>query len=268
MGVAGEGVDLIKIGEKLGVIDGPLLGKATAGVKALFEQYEAELDTAIQAKSAAQANRPARKEGEPMDMEALQKAIAESREKGIAIRDINQKYARQIGSELGEPLNAKWELEVKRSVFPQVYRETYADKALRTALEMDDLSGEQKSTLKDVREQFDRELASANDALAKAIAAADESGNRGGMSSGPDGATFVRLGGESEDVKAARTAKRDVEGRAMDKVNGTLNDAQKKKLPPKRAPRERAPGGEEGEGEMMMEFTMSDHVTTSPSSNN
>ncbi len=265
MGVAGEGVDLIKIGEKLGVIDGPLLGKAAPGVKALFEQYETELDGAIQAKQKALADRPARREGEAMDMEALQKAMAESREKAVAIRDINQKFARQIGSELGDPMQGKWQGEVKKAVFPQVYRETYADKALKSALEFDDLSSEQKTALQEVKEQLERDLSSANDALAKAIAEADESGARGGMSNGPGGATMIRFGEEPEAVKTARAAKREVENRAMDKVNGTLNEAQKKKLPPKRAPRERAPGQEGGEGEMAFEFVVSEEAAPAPS---
>jgi hypothetical protein len=258
MGVAGEGVDLVKIGEKLGVIDGPLFGKATPSVKSLFEQYESELDKAIQDRMKAMADRPARREGEPMDMEAMQKAMAASREKGIVMRDINQKFARQIGAELGEPLTGKWQNEVKRAVFPEVYKETYADKALKTSMEMGDLTSEQRAVLAQVREQLDRELAPANDALAKAIAEADESGSRGGMSGGGEGGgpMMIRFGAEPETVKAARAAKREVENRAMEKVNGTLNESQRKKLPPRRTPRQ-APEGHQ-DGDVQMEFVIED----------
>jgi len=160
MGLAGESVDLVKVGETVGVIDGPTYGKAAEPVKALFEQYENEMDKALQEKSRAMADNPVRRGGgEGMDPEAIQKAVAAVREKSVAVRDINQKYARQIGAELGEPLAGKWEAEVKKTTFPQVYREAYASKALKSALEMSDLSSEQRSTLQGVREQFERELA-------------------------------------------------------------------------------------------------------------
>lgn len=257
-GIAGESVDLIKIGEKVGVIDGPLLGKAPAGLKGLFEQYETELDGALQAKARAQANRPARKEGEPIDMEAMQAAMAEAREKSLALRDINQKYARQIGSEIGDPLSAKWNDEVKRATFPEVYRETYAEKALKSAFEMDDLTSEQKSVLQEVREQLDREMSGANEALARAIQEADTEGARGGMT-GAGGQQIIRFGAEPEGVKAARAARREVENRAMDKVNSTLNEGQKKKLPPKRTPRQQMPAGEQ-EGDVHMEIVVDEAV--------
>jgi len=190
-----------------------------------------------------------------MDQEAIQKAVALVREKSVAVRDINQKYARQIGAELGEPLADKWAAEVKKTTFPQVYREAYASKALKSALEMSDLTGEQRGTLQGVREQFERELSGANDALARAIAEADESGDRGGMVGGGGGPTMIRFGAEPESVKAARDARREVEKRAMEKVNGTLTEGQRSKLP-KRGNRRSGPAPEAEEGEVHMEFIM------------
>ncbi|MFM9959478.1 MAG: hypothetical protein ACKVZJ_15585 [Phycisphaerales bacterium] len=244
MGIAGESVDLVKVGENVGVINGPTYDGAAEQVKTIFEQYEKELDAAIQArtKQLAEARAPQIGGDAPPDREAMAKALEEAREKSVALRDINQKFARQVAGTLVDPQLGKWNNEVKKATFPDVYRETYASRAMKAALEMSDLSEEQRTQIQSVRERFDRELSQANETLAKAIAEADETGARGGMVGGANGPTMIRLGDEPESVKAARTAKRELEKKSLESLNGTLTESQRGKLPPRRQPREGAIG--------------------------
>lgn len=246
MGISGESVDLVKVGEKVGVISGPVFAGAGEQVKPLFEQYERELDAAIQAKQKAMTEARPPAEGN-FDRDAMAKAMEAVREKSVALREVNQKFARQIAGVLSEGDRSKWEQEVKKQTFPEVYRETYASRAMKAALAMDDLSSEQRSQVQSAMERFERELAPANEALAKAIAEADDSGARGGMVGGAGGPMMVRMGDEPEAVKAARAARRDIEKKAMESVNATLTESQRSKLPPRRAPR--GPGAEQIDGE-------------------
>lgn len=261
MGLSGESVDLVKVGEKTGVIGGPTFAGAPEQLRSLFEQYENELDKALQEKAKAQADNPVRggpgRDG-PMDPEAMQKAMAAVREKSLGVRDVNSKFAREIQGVLGEGLASKWADEVKKQTFPDVYRESYTSKAMQAALAMGDLSGDQQSALKSIQEQYQHDLEPANEALAKAIADADSSGDRGGMMNGPNGAMMVRMGDEPEAVKKARAAKREMENKTLDKIKSTLTDSQKAKLPAKRERRGPGPGTDAGEDGGEMEI----HVMT------
>lgn len=254
MGLSGEGLDLIRIAETLGVVQGPDLEGAAEAVRGLLEQYQSELDAALQDKSAALAESgKLRQDGaQPPDPEAMRTAMESVREKSLVVRDVNQKFARQMQGVLAEPLASKWAGEVKKQSFPDVYREAYADKALKSALAMDDLTSEQRSSLETLKEQLDRELSAANDSLAKAVADADTEGSRGGMIGGPGGGPqMIRFGDEPEAVKTARAAKRELEQRMMERLNGALTPSQRGKLPPKRTPRPQQQEDQGGEGEGM-----------------
>lgn len=248
MGMAGESVDLVKVGESVGVIEGPDFAGAGPELRQLFEQYERELDKALAEKSRAMNENGARApgDGQPVDPEVMRKAMEAVREKSVAVRDVNQKYARQIQGMLSEPSAGKWNDEVKRQTYPDVYRETYTSRALKSALELDDLSPEQRSTILSLQEQYARELAPANEALARAIADADQSGERGGMVGGPGGPMMIRMGDEPEAVKSARAAKRDMDTKALDKLKSNLSESQRSKLPPKRE--RRGPGRAPADG--------------------
>ena len=260
--LSGESVDLVRTSEKLGIIRDPNYTGASEQVRQLLEQYETDLDHAIQDRSKALESRASMRpgDGQPIDAEEARKAMDEIREKSKVVRDVNQKYARQLGALVGDPMGAKLATEVKHESFPQVYRDGYASKALAAASGMSDLTPEQKSTLQELQETYSRELAAAQDKWAAALQEADNAGESGGMvSGGSGGAMFMRLGDEPESIKAARKAKRELDDRAVEKINSTLTAAQREKLPPKRARTGGGPHGGDDEGEVA--DVMEIHVT-------
>ncbi len=237
-GIAGEGLDLIEIVRNL-----KLPADAFAAVSPSLDEYETDMDGQIKARQQLRSGAPVFKPGEPTDMEALRKSMADARDAGLRIKGVNERFARRIEAVLPETYQAAFRRAVREATFPQVYRKSPIVRDIDKALTLTDLTGEQRAALTELKAAYERDSRPVNDAWAAAIADADKTGAGAGMIAGPGGAQMVmRTQDEPEPLREARKARRELDEKAREKIRTTLSDAQQAAIKPK-------PG--EGEAEMV-----------------
>lgn len=225
--ISGEGVDLIEAVRELD------LSEETSGaVRPLLDQYEVEVDRALVERNKAYEEGLA--QGRALffnqDFDAMERLFEQSREAAIKLRDVNQRYARQVLNLLETDQAAKLQREIDERSFPQVYRETYAEKAFEAAAGFEGMSDEVRTRVTELRAAFERDMEAANKKLADAIAESEMTRSvRSMFGRGPRGPG----GGndESEEIRAARDAKRDLSSRMMDRLRSTLGPELASKLP-------------------------------------
>lgn len=223
--VSGAGIDLTELVGKLKLAD-----TEVAKLDDTLEQYQQDLDKAIVEREKARAERDG---GEPgkitmdFDMEKMKARTAEEREHAVKIRDLNRQYERRLASLLGDESRAKLDEEFKKRSFRQIFKEPYPAKAIAAALKFDDLDANQKKALLAEQEAYNREVASLNDKWMQALDKAETEGKAGGPFMLPG------MGSESEELVAARKARRDLDEKTSQRVKTALNEKQRDKLPKK-----------------------------------
>lgn len=243
--VSGESVDLVRIVTGL-----ELAAEARAALAAQLEAYEQDLDRVLEARNKiidqqAASFTPGRG---PMtfDVEKFQKQMADAREAGEKVREVNQRYARSIEGLLPETSKAEFSMQVKRASFPMVYRASRTERAFDAALKFDDLDTKQREAIASLRQSYEQDTASLNDKWAAAILDEEKDG-AGGIALGGGGVMTMSFGDEDSDKPSAqaRKARRDADKKAMQSLESLLTDAQKERLP--------QPGDDAPAGGMMME---------------
>jgi hypothetical protein len=248
---SGESVDLIQI------VDGlKLSADAKATVGETLRDYETELDRALLAKQASLDQSPAFEPGKPMDPEQMRQRLDKAREEGLKIKEINQRNARKIESQLPEDKRAEFQKAVQEATYPRVYRPSTVVKSIDSALGLADLNAQQRDALQELRSSYQRDLAPLNEHWAAAIEDEEKSGKGGGAMLVPGGAMTVNFGPESESpVSEARKARRELDDRTRTKLEGILTKEQKERLPkelPADDPGRMIFGGDGGMGGQMM----------------
>lgn len=228
--VAGQAVDLFAIAQTAKVGD-------RAEVKELLLSYEVDVDRRLEAFERWQRDQEKTFDNaDPMnfDMEQLSKTMADAFDKSREIRNVNQRFARQIAQAIGEPDGDRFTLEFNRRAHPRIYRPTHASKSIRAAEGLADLSAQQKDDLKLLHESYDRESAAANTRWASAVEAAED--KRGGNFM-EEMMQRAMGGGEAkaDDVADARKAREELDARSMDRLLAILNKDQASRLPEKPA---------------------------------
>lgn len=221
-------------------------------VQPTLEQYEQDMDRALTDVQRAHDDRAAKRGDGGRRMEGGRRVIMfdnenfqadqkAQREESARIKEINQRYARLLAAELPEDLRARLEEQFKFASFRQIYRETATDRKLAAAEKFDDLTPQQRDRLRTIAENYRRQARAANDrwATAQERAEADGRATGGGM-----GVVFMNAGqGQPEDLREARTARRDIDKQTDADLDGLLTDSQKDRLPKAQTAR-RGPGGE------------------------
>lgn len=269
--LSGESVDLIRLASELNATQEQL-----SGAQAILAQYELEIDRVLRAREEVLGRVQARVGGNIPNIEALaqdeefQKLRDEAHAARMQVRETNRRYARQLSAALPADVAAVFDSEFRNASFPQVYRDSLADRALDAAAAFEDLTPEQRASLEELRRQLEQEMVVARERLASAIEKAEEEGGAlafgmGGMrmniSNGPDGPV--------DPTSEARAARDQVEQKYLQNLRNVLTDAQRDRLP---KPRERGrrgrmtlpdgrevsmDGGEEG-GEVSAMFVTED----------
>lgn len=256
---SGESVDLVKLTEDI-----KLPEAALSDIRPALDQYEIDLDRALVDRNEL-INKAQQMVGDgPVAIERavanpdpeLQKLRGQAKEARERVREINQRYARQIAAALPGDLGAKLNAEFTQRSFPEVYRASHTADALEAALAFADLTPEQKQSLSAARESHRAEAERANKAWSEAIEKF-ESTDEGYAASLAGGFNIRRMnmdeGQPDSPVDAARKARRDVDKKTLESINSVLSDEQRERLP-KRRERARgpqalggAPGGDAGE---------------------
>lgn len=244
--MSGERVDLVRIVEDL-----KLKPEQAQPLQATLDQYATDLDRELTARNEvydrAQGNiRQMMTGGDP---EAMQKMMDEGRAASKKVRDVNNRYARQIEGMLPEDAKAKYQEAVKRASFPMIYRPTYANRVIDAAADMADLTAEQKQSITEIKERYAREIGTINAKLETESVKREESVTAADMMGG-----FGRGGGrggmESEEMQTLRNQRRELDTTTIDRIEALLTPEQKAKLPERNADGEgrRPRGGENDAG--------------------
>lgn len=239
--LSGEGVDLIDL--VAGLKPAP---EQTTELKAALEEYELQLDRAIEAKLKAMSEAPSfgmvsGDADRAKEMEKIQEAARQAKEVGKRIQEINVQNARKLSAILPEASRAAFEDEMKRRSFPRVYRPSRVTKDLEGALGLSDLTSEQRDQLMALRSSYERELAGANERWASAIRE-NEGNEQEGAIATPGGMMRFSMGEEPEPLREAKKSRREVDEKAADRIKSILTAAQRERLPKSPAGREEAEG--------------------------
>jgi len=277
--LAGESVDLIALSEKVGIPE-----ESRSEVDPLLRRYELDLDRALLARdesvSAARAMLGGPGEvrlGAPpapgtvaqiMGSEEFAKARAEAQDARRSLREVNDRYARQVSAALPPDASARFTEAYRAASYPRIFRDPYFVRALDGAGRFEDLTEAQRAEIDSIRAAWQRESGTINDRWASAVHQAE---NEQGIDASMPPSQLARMAearGETSPIAEAWQARRDLESRMLDRLKGVLTDGQRDRLP---QPRQRGrsvtlPGGgefvidgeeEDGPGGMMF-FTSTD----------
>lgn len=219
--LSGEGVDLFRIARDLKVTED---AEAAASVEAVLERYAIDLDRALQKRNELYESgmRDAMDMWRGGNFEEMQKRFEEARDAGVAVRDINRRYARQIESLLGDEERAAFSHEFKRQSFPRVYRRTYGMRVVESVDEFDDLTVDQRASIAAARERFERERSSLEDRWAAAIESGEMNRSVRDM---------FGMGGGDQEVRTLRNERRALDEKFVEQVRAVLTPEQVSRLP-------------------------------------
>lgn len=213
----------------------------------ILGEYDVELDRALQARNAAyesafgQFGRMFGGEGGP-DMEKAQEAMDKGREAAFRVRDVNRRFARQIGEAMPEDKRPGFANAFLRESFPEVYRPTQAARSVEAALGLADLTTEQKESVAALRESYTRSLETANAKMREAIEKQESEATVAGMMQ-----RFGR-GGQGEDPMGdIRRERRELGDTTVESLKKILTPEQAERLPT--AEDRGGPGGQNRGGE-------------------
>lgn len=222
-GVGGANVDLTTLVKRLGVP-----AAARAGVDEALEAYEVDIDRPLQERERNfEEDRRQMGAVQRFTPESFQRKLDRDRAVDLKVREVNDRYARQIAALLPEELGRKLEEEYRQRSYRSIYRPTAAGKSLAAAQKLGSLTPQQREGLKSLVDQYRRDAKAAADRLAAATRKAEDEGrNAGGgmMVFGPGGMNA----NEKVDpaVAQARADRRDVDSKAKDALDKLLTPEQ------------------------------------------
>jgi len=216
--MSGERVDVIRLTRELEL--DPAL---RSSIDEVLAQYELDLDRALVKRNEAyeriRSGFGRMRDGDFSEMEDLMNA---AREASRRVRDVNERYARQVSGLLPEDLRASFEKRVREAAFPQVYRASRVQRQLDAALEFEDLSDEQRERLGAIRASYLRDSEALNERLARAWREAEDSMEirqmfRGGLNEG--------------ELGELRRQRRELDQQFGERLREVLTDEQLDRLP-------------------------------------
>lgn len=154
--LSGEGADPIDILQHLKINT-----SALTGYEAMAAEYSESMDRQIIARSAIwKAGYDAYLAGD--EWKRLRDDYSKLYVVAKQIRDINRRYARQMGELLTEEDRTKFDEEFRRRSYPTIYREGVITKRLKAARNVDGLSDSQKDQLQIVESSYERDAEAIN----------------------------------------------------------------------------------------------------------
>lgn len=223
--VSGERVNLFELVDRAG-----LEPEQKQTLDPVLGEYDVELDRALQARNAAyeaafgQFGRMFGGEGGP-DLEKAQEAMDKGREAAFRVRDVNRRFARQIGEAMPEDKRAGFETAFLRESFPEVYRPTQAGRSIEAALGLADLTTEQKESVTALQESYTRSLEAANTKMREAIEKQESEATVAGMMQ------RMGRGGQDDPMADIRRERREMGDSTVASLKKILTPEQAERLP-------------------------------------
>jgi hypothetical protein len=218
-------------------------GVMTQELKDTLAAYEAQLDGVLRARDAllneSAALTDAVRSG---DIAEATKQLEQREAAARAVAQVNDRFAGSVRALLAEGTREAFDAQLTRSRYPEAYRKSGIQEALDGALDLHDLTDDQRTQLAGIVERFDARYAGFR---AKAIAArADAEAN---MKVSDVVARFTGGGGGNDRWSAAEAVfeeRRGIDRELRAELAAVLNEEQAKIVLP--APGERGGGGEGG----------------------
>lgn len=221
---SGANVDLIRVVARTQSDPG------TSEFSQLLSEYEMAVDRQIVENTSRLSSvpRPDDNQGfDPKHQDELMKVMGEN---GKALRELHRGFARRLAGLMTEEGRARFEADVAKRSFPQVYETTHVEDCLTAASGFSDLDASAKETVRQLQEQWQRESVALNKSWADAISKAEEDAG-GSMALQIQQMTG---GGGNTEIKAAREARRELEKRLRSRLDEVLTSAQEERLPAKK----------------------------------
>lgn len=150
--LAGESVDLVRVTEDV------LRAAPSGDLAEMLNRYSSELDRALVARERfLEENSKGFQELIKTDVKKANDVWNEAQRVRGSIRDINERFARQVLEALPVEKRPKFELRVFELSFPAIVRPSFAEGYLKDVGELDSLTGEQRSRLATIKSQFERD---------------------------------------------------------------------------------------------------------------
>ena len=147
--------------------------------------------------------------------------------------DLNKDFVRRLGLAMSEDDRAKFEVEFAKRAHPRIFRESHEQQLFAAALGFSDLDESQRTSITDLKEQYARDVKTANANLVRATESAEDTA--GGMINlmmaqwMPSSKEGVK---EAQDeVKKARDARRELDKSFKARLDGVLKLEQRNRLP-------------------------------------
>jgi hypothetical protein len=213
------------------------LDAATASnVAATLEQYSSDLDREIVARDklfreVLEEMAKILEDGKQLyeDPEFMTKWFKEMSESGERIQAVNTRYIAQVRGAIPEAAQQAFDVEVKLTKYPAIYRDTHASRVFAAAEKLPDLDATQREALKTLKESYVRESQTANDKWAGILdeLKANQSTEEGMMGGG------IWMIRQDPKYVEARDARKAIDDKAADSVAALLTEAQRATLPKK-----------------------------------
>ncbi len=224
--LSGECVNLAEI------VDGLRLDPAVAApLSPTLEQYEVDLDRELIARNKLLQDQMDKMWDNMMgqDPEGMMKQFKDMKEAGRRLVDVNNRYARQLQSQLPTELQKKFDAQVKLVSLPKVYRKSYAQRILDAAEAIPDLDATQKEGLHGLREAYERDAGAANEKWAGVILDMEKDDSNPMAAFGMWG-----MGNQEGPLKDAKDARKAIDDRSVEAVKALLSEPQRARLPDKK----------------------------------
>lgn len=236
---SGESVDLISI------VDGLRLPPpARAALDQPLADYEQDLDRALLAKAKDLGQGPSFEPGKPWSPEDMKAQMAKAREAGQKIKDVNQRFARLLESEIPEDRRAEFARAVREATYPRVYHTSRTSKLLDAAAGLPDLQGIQRQEIQTLKESYQHDLGPVNEKWAAGIEEQERTGADGAMQVPGMGTMRVAFSDDENNPAAkAHKVRRELDEKTAEKLNSILNKDQKERVEKTAAPAEDAETG-------------------------
>lgn len=169
--VRGERVDLVSV-----IDDLEIDSAVRESINPILMNYEVELDRQLM-KRVQQYTEGWEEFGELRrsgDMEGMEKLMDEGREASMRVKEVNERFARQISALLSADQQAAFNDSVNMAVFPDVYRARQSRRALDAAMQFADLSDDQAARIRALSDTYARRDTGVNTKLVEALEEEEE----------------------------------------------------------------------------------------------
>jgi hypothetical protein len=207
-----------------------------------LEAYEIELDTALRQRDGylADANRHIDAAIAEQKMDRAVQIADRSSDLRVAVRNVNQSHALQIGEALGGERGEEFELAALKACYPRVYQSTRGQKMFAAAKQIEGLDEATRQSLHDLAQAYEAELANVNQQIRGVMEREEplrERRNYERLKESLEGQARERHAPdfaaqrEADPVRQAMSRRAELDARYLDLVSKVLPPAQAANLP-------------------------------------